>query len=118
MLTLEVLYAVLLGVHPEQLIFLDDPWRSLCYDLFRQLDDGVEPLAALKLALQNLLQSHPNSVARLVKEMELARQLPGLSSRQKQALIALRYAKVASLKQLCKVLVADRRILIGACKSL
>jgi DNA-binding MarR family transcriptional regulator len=108
MITFEIIYAVLLGVHPENFTFLDRPWRLFCYSLFQLLSKGEDPLAALKASLESAFQEDPLAFKSLIAQIRFAENLPKLSHRQKQLLIALRYAKVASLTQLSKIVAADR----------
>lgn len=108
MLTFEMLYAVLQGLPPKFLDFLDLPWQLLCARIQRALRAGVPPLHSLKYALREANASEKMAMKRALTEVLPVLQIAGLSFRQKEALIALRYAGTASLAQLSRVLVQDR----------
>lgn len=109
MLTLEVLYAVLLGLPVDRLKHLKDTaWKVLCSRIERNLASGDDPLSALKVALADAKDWERTELRKLFTEILPVMSLPRLTYRQKEALIALRYAKSASLTQLCHALMADR----------
>jgi hypothetical protein len=118
MLTLEILYAVLQGLDPSLLTHLDTTWAVFCYRIHHSLTTGQDPLTAFKNAV---LQTRPPDYAALRKMMREARpvmRLPGLSRRQKETLVALRYSKVASLSHLSQVLMLDRSNTFRTLKAL
>ncbi len=118
MLTLEVLYAVLQGLDPSLLNHLDTTWAVFCYRIHHSLTRGQDQLAAFKNAVS---QTRPPDYAALRKMMREARpvmRLPGLSHRQKETLVALRYSKVASLSHLSQVLMLDRSNTFRTLKAL
>lgn len=108
MLTLDLLYAVLQGLSPSYLTHLEIPWRVFCGRIQRALNMGHPPLVALKLALKQAGISEIERISKALGEVQSVMELPELSFRQKQALIALRYEDVASLSHLCRVLNWDR----------
>lgn len=108
MLTFEMLFAVLQGLPSSNLDHLDKVWIWLCGNIQLAREKGSDPLSALKIAIQ---QAEYWQILAMKESFEKARavmQLPGLSYRQKEALIALRVAGVASLAQLNRVLMQDR----------
>jgi predicted transcriptional regulator len=107
MLTLDVLYAVLQGLHPNYLTHLEPTWLVFCRDIHEALQQGNDPASALQFALDQAWGPHIVAINKLLREVQPAMQMPGLSRRQKEALIALRYSKVASLTQLSRTLLAD-----------
>lgn len=109
MITLEVIHALLLGLPSKRLEHLDrTPWGVLCWRIEHNLKNGKEPLAALKQALEDAHEGERSVLRQALAQVLPVMSLPGLTYRQKQALIALRYAKSASLTQLSHTLMADR----------
>ncbi len=118
MLTLEILYAVLQGLDPSYLTHLDHAWAVFCLRIHDALGKGNDPIAALKTAI---FQTGPREFAAIRKMLREARpvmKLPGLSRRQKEALVALRYSKVASISHLSQVLAMDRSNTFRTLKAL
>jgi hypothetical protein len=109
MLTLEALFAVLQGLRPDHLTHLEPIWKVFCDEIHQELNKGHDPLTALTIVLDQAEYGVLNAINRLLSQIQPAMQLPGLTFRQKEVLIALRYAKVASLAQLSRELVEDRR---------
>jgi hypothetical protein len=107
MLTLDLLYALLRGLPAKYLDFLDPPWPPFCQRVENALKEGKDPLAALQFALDAMNPWARGMLQKLLSQIGPAMSLPGLTYRQKEALIALRYAGVASLAQLSRVLVQD-----------
>ncbi len=107
MLTLELLYALLRGLPAKYLDFLDPPWPPFCQRVENALKEGKDPLAALQFALDAMNPWARSMLQKLLSQIRPAIALPGLTYRQKEALIALRYAGVVSLSQLNRVLVQD-----------
>jgi hypothetical protein len=105
MLTFEILYAVLLGLNPEYLVHLDEPWRRFCRNLSQELR-RLPPLQALEKTVRDEY-SHKEVMA-LFAHIDKTISIPGLTYRQKEALIALRESKIASLPRLCQILGTDR----------
>ncbi len=107
MLTIEMLYAVLQGLPSSHLDFLDGPWPRFCKRIERALKAGLDPLFALKSALDNMGDWERKMLRKALAKSRSVMPLVDLSYRQKEALIALRYAGVSSLAQLSRVLVQD-----------
>lgn len=107
MLTLEVLYAVLSGLSPEHLTHLSDPWRSFCYEIWDARRSGVGIIASLRRAFQSLHPYHKQILSKSFKDMPAILNIRGLSRRQKETLVALRNANVASLGELSAALMQD-----------
>lgn len=107
MLTIEMLYAVLQGLPSSHLDYLDPPWPIFCKRIERALKAGLDPLTALKAALENMGDFERRMLRKALAQSLSVMPMPGLSYRQKEALIALRYAGVVSLAQLSRVLVQD-----------
>jgi len=108
MLTLETLYALLQGLPAKYLDFLDPPWPPFCQRIENALKQGMNPLAALQFALDAMNDWGRSMLKKALSQVRPVMNLHGLSYRQKEALIALRYAGVASLAQLSRILVQDR----------
>jgi hypothetical protein len=108
MLTLEVLYAVLQGLPPDYLTFLDEVWRVFCRTIHWELESGADPASAFKQALKKAGNWEVHEINRLFAQATQVIHVPGLSYRQKEVLTALRYSKVASLTSLSRALGADR----------
>jgi hypothetical protein len=107
MLTFETLFAVLQGLPFFYLDYLDREWLGLCKNIYRALQAGCDPITALRYAIQ---ESSPHQVKALRDTFQKAQpimELPGLSFRQKETLVALRLAKVASLAALNRTLMQD-----------
>lgn len=109
MLTLDLLYAVMLGLPSKDLHHLNETaWRVLCSRIERFLASGHDPLTALKLALETAGDWERTELRKALQQVLPVMSIPGLSYRQRQALIALRYVKTASLTQLAYTLMTDR----------
>lgn len=107
MLTIEMLYAVLQGLPASHLDFLDPPWLHFCERIERALKAGLDPLTALKSALDTMGDYERRMLRKVLAQSRSVMPMTDLSYRQKEALIALRYAGAASLAQLSRVLVQD-----------
>ena len=99
--------AVLQGLPPEFLTFLDETWLNFCRRIQWALGRGLDPVAALKAAIEELSDSQMEDLKRALGEVKPVMQMRGLSYPQKEVLIALRYSKVVSLSRLSKQLVRD-----------
>ncbi len=108
MLTFEMLYAVLQGLPSSYLDHLDKEWIWLCTHIQLAMEKGFDPISALKLAIQQAEYWQIVEMRRSFKKMRAVMNLTGLSYRQKETLVALRLAGVASLAQLSHVLIRDR----------
>src|SRR3990172_2203912 len=108
MLTLEMLFAVLQGLPASFLTQLDSSWQTFCGRLEFALRRHTDPLEALKNALLGASQQEIRYLGRALAMAESVMGLPGLSARQKQVLIVLRYEHAASLSRLHKLLNWDR----------
>ncbi|MGH2583217.1 MAG: MarR family transcriptional regulator [Anaerolineales bacterium] len=111
MLTLEMLFAVLQGLPAEHLDYLDRPWYLLAVRIEHALKEGLDPTSALHSALSNSAEWERKIYLRAFLHEEPVLALPDLTQRQKEALIALRYAGACSLSQLCRILVQDRSLI-------
>ncbi len=112
MITLEIIYALLQGLPVKYLDFLEPPWPPFCLRIEHALKDGVEPMEALKYALDSLNEWGRGQLRKALSNVRPVLELPSLSYRQKEALIAMRSAGVASLAQLGRVLMQDRSNLL------
>src|SRR5690606_4758184 len=101
MLSLDLLYAVLQGLPATHLQHLDRPWLLFCERIEQALKGGQSALSALRLALEETHESHIRVIKKALTHVAAVRGLKKLSYRQKQLLMVLRVAKVASLRQLC-----------------
>jgi DNA-binding MarR family transcriptional regulator len=108
MLTFEMLYAVLQGLPSSHLGHLDRVWISFCTQIMFALKEGLDPVSALRRAIQRAEYWQIFAMKQAFNEMRSVMDLSGLSYRQKEALLALRSAGVASLPQLSRVLMRDR----------
>jgi len=108
MLTLDMLYAVIQGLPADHLDYLDRPWYLLAVRIERALKEGLDPTSALHSALSNSADWERQVYLRAFIHEEPVLALPDLTPRQKEALIALRYAGACSLAQLCRILVQER----------
>jgi len=108
MLTLDMLYAVLQGLPPSYLTYLDAPLAYFCGRIHAALNNGHDPISALNLALKNSGPSAIQNIKKIFAQTKPVMHIPGLTFAQRQVLVALRYAKVASLSQLSHALVMDR----------
>lgn len=109
MLSLDTLYAVMQGLPVDRLQHLKDtPWRVLCWRIERELAAGHPPLLALQNALKDLGDWERQHIRQALAHVLPVMHIPGLSYRQRQALITLRYLGSASLTQLSYTLMADR----------
>ncbi len=108
MLTLDMLFAVLHGLPANHLDYLDRPWYLLASRIERALKEGQDPYSALRSALSNSPEWERQVYLRAFLQEEPVMALTDLTPRQKDALIALRYAGACSLPQLSRILVLDR----------
>lgn len=108
MLSIDLLYAVLQGLPSAHLQHLDHPWRIFCRDVEQALKGGQPPVAALRFALENSLDWQVTAIKKALAQASVVRQLSKLSHRQKELLVALRVAQVASLSQLCCSTLQDK----------
>ena len=108
MLTLDMLFAVLQGLPADHLKHLHRPWYLLAWRIERGLKEGLDPVSALHAALSNSHKWEREHYLRAFEHEEPVLALPDLTQRQKEALVALRYAGASSLTQLTRVLAQDR----------
>jgi hypothetical protein len=108
MITFELLYAMLLGLPSSYLDHLENEWSTLGGNIHEALRAGHDPLSALKVALQAAPYWQICSLRDSFKMIKRVLALPGLTYRQRELLLALRSAKVASLAQLSRSVNADR----------
>lgn len=109
MLNLETLYAVLQGLPVERLQHLKNtPWLSLCRRIERHLKGNKPPLEAIHAALDECGEWERQHLRQALALVVPVMQIPGLSYRQRQALVTLRYLGSATLAQLSHTLMADR----------
>jgi DNA-binding MarR family transcriptional regulator len=108
MLTLEMLYVVLQGVPSDYFDHLDRPWFVFCQNLAQVIAKGGSPQEALRFAIGESERWQMDAIRNLLLAIGPAMQIPGLSYRQKEILLALRTAKVASLTQLSHIIGKDR----------
>ena len=108
MLTLEMIFALLQGLPADHLDHLDRAWFLLAERIQRYMREGQLPYHALHQALNHSTQWERDAYLRAFQLEAPVRALPDLNHRQKDALIALRYAGASSLQQLIRVLALDR----------
>jgi hypothetical protein len=108
MLSLDMLYAVLQGLPPKYLNHLEWPWPQFCERIARSLNSGADAAAALRSAVNSCSPSQLAAIKKSLREIEPVMHLPGLTYRQREALIALRNSKTASLAHLTHILALDR----------
>jgi DNA-binding MarR family transcriptional regulator len=106
MLTQEMFLALLQGLPADDLSYLDQPWYLLALRIQRGLKEGLAPPAALHAALDNSPEADRQSHLRAFLQESSVDGLD-LSPRQKDALVALRYAGSCSLAQLSRILMRD-----------
>jgi len=107
MLTMEIIYALLQGLPAKYLDFLEPPWPPFCLRLEQALKNGATPVEALSYAIESMNDWGRSQLNKTLLEVRPVMNLPGLSYRQKEALITLRSVDVASLAQLSRVLLQD-----------
>jgi hypothetical protein len=108
MISIELLHALLQGLPSKFLEHLNPPWPLIATRIQLQIDEGEDPVSALKFAFMSTKDYERRSIRETLLQVLPVMQIPGLSYRQREALIALRSAKTASLSQLCQVLAQDR----------
>ncbi|MGH2583133.1 MAG: hypothetical protein ACRDFQ_09600 [Anaerolineales bacterium] len=108
MLTLEILYAILQGLPAEHIDFLDPPWTPFIKRIEIALKYGADPISALKSAIEQMNDWGREQLKKALSQIRPVMDLPGLSYRQREALVVLRSMGVASLSQLGRVLMQDR----------
>lgn len=109
MLTIDVIHALLLGLPAKQLRHLErSAWAALAHRIEHKLRFEPDPLLALKAALDNAGDSNRSELFKALAFVLPVMVIPRLSYRQREALIALRYLKSASLTHLSHTLMADR----------
>ncbi|MEX2162300.1 MAG: hypothetical protein WD751_10360 [Anaerolineales bacterium] len=108
MLTLEILYALLQGLPAKYLDFLEPPWPPFAQRIENALAAGLSPMQALQDALDSMNDWAKGQLRKMLSQVHPVMALPGLTYRQKEALIALRACGVASLAGLGRYLMADR----------
>lgn len=107
MLTFEILFAVLQGLPFFYLDHLDREWLGLCQSIYRAVQAGCDPLTALRYAIQEATPWQVRALRDSFQKAQPIMALQGLSYRQKETLVALRLAKVASLASLNRTLMQD-----------
>ncbi|MCL5429410.1 MAG: hypothetical protein M1347_06400 [Chloroflexi bacterium] len=109
MISREMLYALLLGLPEKYFEHLDWPWPWVAKSIRIGLNQGLDPLSALKSGFARLGDQPLAKVKETLLSILLVMEIPGLSYRQREALVALRSVKAASLAQMCRILAQDRR---------
>ncbi len=109
MITFELLYAMLLGLPSSYLDHLENEWSTLGGHIYEALQAGNDPVSALKIALQTAPYWQIIALRRSFTLIKQVLALPGLTYRQKELLLALRTAKVASLAQLSRSVNSHRQ---------
>jgi hypothetical protein len=92
MLTLDMLFAVLQGLPGSALTHLREPWQLFCDRIHFAFHRTIDPLEALKMALDKASTAEIRLISEAVTEAQGVLELPDLSPRQIQALTALRYS--------------------------
>ncbi|MEX2161096.1 MAG: helix-turn-helix domain-containing protein, partial [Anaerolineales bacterium] len=108
MLSREMLYAILQGLPYKYFQHLDAPWPLIAKRINLCLDEGLDPVSALKAAFKWMGPYERRTVKETLLLVAPVMHIPGLSYRQREVLVALRSAKIASLSQLCRTLAQDR----------
>ena len=109
MISREMLYALLQGLPEKYFAHLDAPWHFIARLIDIELKAGRDPITALKAAFARTNDYSRQKIKETLLNVMPVMQIPGLSYRQREALIALRSVKSASLAQLCRILAQDRR---------
>ncbi len=109
MISRDMLYALLLGLPEKYFAHLGQPWPLLARRVHIALGQGLGPVAALRQAFAHTGSAERAGLRQTLEHLLAVAQIPGLSYRQREALVALRTAKSASLSQLCAILGQDRR---------
>jgi DNA-binding MarR family transcriptional regulator len=109
MISLNLIQAVLQGLSTKYLDDLPEPWETM----FRRLAANMawtkgDFLKSLQATLAELGDWEQEKIVSLFRDMLVVSQLPGLSFRQRQVLVALRNLQVATVPQLCMMLAQDR----------
>jgi hypothetical protein len=107
MLTLDLLYAVLQGLPPTFLTFLDPAWVFFCEHIAKAIRFQIPPLEALRYALQEASPWERKALKEALSLVGPASQVKGITYRQREALIALRQSGLSSLRDLCLILQQD-----------
>ncbi len=107
MLTLEMLYVVLQGVPSEYFDHLDPSWYVFCQNLAKVIAKGGSPQEALRFAIAESERWQMDAIRSLLLAAGAAMRVRGLSYRQRELLLALRTAKVASLTHLSHIVGKD-----------
>lgn len=102
-----MLYVVLQGVPASFFDHLDRPWFVFCENLAKVIAKGGSPQEALSFALSESERWQMDAIRSLLLAIGPAMQVPGLSYRQREVLLALRNAKVASLTRLSHLISMD-----------
>jgi predicted transcriptional regulator len=105
----EMLYALLQGLPEKYFAHMDAPWHFLARLINLELKAGRDPISALKAAFARTNDFSRQKIKETLLNVMPVMQIPRLSYRQREALIALRSVKSASLAQLCCILAQDRR---------
>ena len=108
MISRELLYAILQGLPEKYLAHLDAPWPLIARRINIELSQGRDPISALKSAFARTGEYERQKIREALLQIVPVMQIPGLSYRQREALVALRSAKTASLAQLCRILSRER----------
>lgn len=110
MISREMLYALLQGLPEKYFAHLDAPWHYIARLINIELKHGRDPISAVKAAFARTEGYSREKIKEALLNVLPVMQIPGLSYRQREALIALRSAKdkTASLAQLCRILAQDR----------
>lgn len=105
---MDMLYAILQGLPYNYLEHLDPPWPLIAKRIYYYLKAEYDAVTAVKYSFLDMTETERAVIKETLIQVMPVMQIPGLSYRQREALIALRSAKTASLAQLCRVLMQDR----------
>jgi len=108
MISRDLLYAILLGLPDKFLEFLAAPWPFIATLIRLARERNAGPVAALQYAVHRLGVNGRGMLRKALQRVAPVMSLPGLTYRQREALLALRSLHTASLRQLCSVLLQDR----------
>jgi hypothetical protein len=109
MITHSTLSALIQGLPLKYFDHLPEPWPAMARRISRVMQSGPDYAAALRTAFD---QATPQELEALKKTFTISWdvvQIPKLTYRQRELLIALRMVKVASLSQISAIVSQDRR---------
>jgi len=108
MLSLNLLEAVLQGLSPIYFHHLNQVWVQFCLRIQGEMRIGRSPLEALTFALRQCQHYELRVISQTILQIQPVLELSDLSFRQKELLIALRCAELASVSSLSQILNWDR----------